>query len=342
MTSVVILNWNGKKYLEQFLPVLLTNTQNPNTEIVIADNASTDDSLAFLKADFPEIKTIILDKNYGFAEGYNKALKQLDSRYYILLNSDVEVSKNWTLPLIEHMDAHPEVAACQPKIRSYHRKNYFEHAGAAGGFIDKYGYPFCRGRMFDTIEQDEGQYGQISEIFWASGACMMIRAEKFWEMKGFDPVFFAHMEEIDLCWRLQNKNYKISYVPESLVYHIGGGTLNAENPYKTFLNFRNNLLMLYKNLPKKTSKKTMFVRALFDYIAAFQYLTKNQIENAKAVLKARKQYKKLRKQYRSENSEKSPPLKLNKNIYPKSIVIAYHLKGIKKFSELKPALNSDR
>jgi GT2 family glycosyltransferase len=335
MTSVVILNWNGVSYLRRFLPVLIENTPNPEVEIVVADNASVDDSLHFLKTEYPEIKIIGLNKNYGFAGGYNKALKQLKSEYYVLLNSDVEVSPGWIDILLEQMKAHPEIIACQPKIRSYNRKGHFEYAGASGGFIDKYGYPFCRGRIFDTIEEDRGQYDDKSEVFWATGACLMIRADKFWEVNGFDEAFFAHMEEIDLCWRLQNKEYKIFCIPESCVYHVGGGTLDAGNSYKTFLNFRNNLLMLYKNLPEETRAKTLFVRYIFDIAVVLRNILKGDFQNAKAILNARREYKKMRKLYDVKNSGAgNKHTSLNKNIYPKSIVKAYYLKNKKTFGSL--------
>ncbi|MDR0370807.1 MAG: glycosyltransferase family 2 protein [Prevotellaceae bacterium] len=336
MTSVVILNWNGVNYLRRFLPALIEHTTHPEVEIVVADNASVDDSLHFLHTEYPKIKTIGLDKNYGFAGGYNKALKQLKSEYYVLLNSDVEVTPGWLDTLSEQMKAHPEIAACQPKIRSYDRKGCFEHAGASGGFIDRYGYPFCRGRIFDTTEEDRGQYDDKTEVFWATGACLMIRADKFWEVDGFDEAFFAHMEEIDLCWRLQNKGYKIFCFPESCVYHVGGGTLDAGNSYKTFLNFRNNLLMLYKNLHGTTRTKTLSVRHVFDMTVVFRNLLKGDVQNAKAVLSARREYKKMRKLYDVDPKSARPSTVLTKNIYPKSIVKAYYLQNKKTFASLIP------
>src|SRR6185436_9827740 len=233
-TAIVILNWNGKELMKRFLKNVITHSQHC-AEIIIADNASTDGSAQFLKENFPALKIIPFSENYGFAGGYNKALKEINAEYYILLNSDVEVSEKWIEPVIEMMEADPGIVCCQPKIKSWHNKELFEHAGGAGGFIDNYGYPFCRGRIFLTLEKDDGQYNDAKEIFWATGACMFIRSKVFHEMNGFDEQFFAHMEEIDLCWRMQNKGYKIYCIPEYEVFHIGGGTLPKNNPGKTYL-----------------------------------------------------------------------------------------------------------
>ncbi|MEO8759865.1 MAG: glycosyltransferase family 2 protein, partial [Bacteroidia bacterium] len=243
--AVVILNFNGKKLLQKFLPSVIDNSKLAT--IYVADNASTDDSISFLKTDFPQVKIIELIQNYGFAKGYNEALKRVDADYFILVNSDVEVTPNWIEPIINLMETDKAIAAAQPKIVSYNTKDEFEYAGACGGFIDKYGYPFCRGRIFDTIEKDTNQYNNPIEIFWATGACMFVRAQVFNELKGFDGFYFAHMEEIDLCWRIKNTGHKIMVVPGSVVYHVGGGTLNKLSPQKTFLNFRNSLLSLTKN-----------------------------------------------------------------------------------------------
>ncbi|MDF1675256.1 MAG: glycosyltransferase family 2 protein, partial [Vicingaceae bacterium] len=239
--AVVILNWNGKHFLEKFLPSLIEHTSF--AELIVADNCSTDDSLSFLKENFPQIRIITLAENYGFAKGYNEALKQVNSDVYVLLNSDVEVTENWLQPCLEILKKDNDMAACQPKIKAFHQKTYFEYAGAAGGFIDKYGYPFCRGRIFETLEEDNNQYDEEIEIFWATGACLVIRADIYHELNGLDSFFFAHMEEIDLCWRIQNRGKKIKYVPQSTVFHVGGGTLHKSKPQKTFLNFRNNLIM---------------------------------------------------------------------------------------------------
>ena len=264
LVSVVILNWNGRRFLEQFLPTLVKYTQDPEAEIVVADNGSTDDSMAFMEKEFPSIRTLQLDKNHGFSGGYNRALELVDSRYYLLLNSDIEVTEGWLAPLLKVMEAKPKVAACTPKLLDYHKRTHFEYAGAAGGFIDRYGYPFCRGRIFDAMEEDLGQYDLSTELFWGTGACLMVRSELWKEVGGLDEQFFAHMEEIDLCWRLKSLGHTILSVPSSRVYHVGGGTLERGNPMKTFLNFRNNLLLLYKNLPSKQRGRTLFLRMILD------------------------------------------------------------------------------
>ena len=335
-TAVVILNWNGEKYLEQFLPILIENTKLSGSEIIIADNASTDSSLLILQEKFPSIRTVVLDKNYGFAGGYNKALAQIEADYYVLLNSDVEVMSNWLEPLITYMDKHADVAACQPKIRSYFNRKYFEHAGAAGGYIDRFGFPFCRGRVLGTAEEDKGQYDNITDIFWATGACLLVRSKTFWNVGGLDDDFFAHMEEIDLCWRLKSRGYRIVCIPESTVFHVGGGTLNVENPYKTYLNFRNNLLMLYKNLPAKLLKDTMFWRMIFDYIAAIQLFVTGKPKNAISVFKARSDFKRMQPNF--EEKRKQNILYSTSDNYSdilqKSIVIEYFLKGKKTFDSL--------
>ena len=288
--SVVILNWNGVGMLQKFLPKVVEYSAMEGVEICVADNASTDESVSYLQANFPNVRLIVLDKNYGFAEGYNRALEQVEVEYVVLLNSDVEVTPHWLEPLVEYMNTHPEVAACQPKIRSERNKEYFEYAGAAGGYLDKYGYPFCRGRLFDVVEKDEGQYDTVSSVFWATGAALFIRLKDYWEAGGLDGHFFAHMEEIDLCWRLRSRGRGIVCIPQSVVYHVGAATLKKENPRKTFLNFRNNLLMLYKNLPEKDLKRVMFVRGVLDGVAAVVFLLKGEKEAAKAVLQARKEF----------------------------------------------------
>jgi hypothetical protein len=287
--SVVILNWNGKHFLEKFLPTLIENTNIPNTEIVVADNGSTDGSNDTLEA-FKSVKKIYLDKNYGFTGGYNRALSQIDSEYYVLLNSDIETPKGWLEPMIEFMDANPTIAASAPKLLDYNRKEYFEYAGAAGGFIDLFGYPFCRGRILSAIEKDYGQYDTPLQIFWASGACMMIRSEIFKKVGGFDEDFFAHMEEIDLCWRLQNQGYKVFSVPQSYVYHVGGGTLPNNNPFKLYLNYRNNLWMLHKNLSVRALWIIIPIRIALDILSAFVYLFAGRITFFKSVFKAHSQY----------------------------------------------------
>ncbi|HSN47970.1 MAG TPA: glycosyltransferase family 2 protein [Flavobacterium sp.] len=282
--AVVILNWNGEKLLEQFLPSIVQ--YSPEADIYVADNASTDDSVSYLKAFFPTVKIIQNESNLGFAEGYNEALKQVDSDIFALVNSDIEVTENWLKPIIETFENEPKTAIIQPKILDFKRREYFEYAGAAGGFIDKYGYAYCRGRVFETLEKDNGQYDDNREIFWASGACFFIRSSVYNELKGFDAEFFAHQEEIDLCWRAFNKGYKTRYNSKSVVYHVGGATLQQGNPKKTFLNFRNSLLMLLKNLPKKELHWILFCRFILDGIAGIQFLFQGKLDHFMAILKA--------------------------------------------------------
>ena len=306
--SVVILNWNGREMLRRFLPSVIEYSKGEDFEICVADNASTDDSVIMLRKEFPEVRLIVLDCNYGFSEGYNKALQQIDAEYVVLLNSDVEVTPCWLEPLVMYMDNHPDTAACQPKLCSQLERNYFEYAGAAGGYLDCYGYPFCRGRIYDVVEKDKGQYDSIKEVFWVTGAAMFIRLEDYREAGGLDKFFFAHMEEIDLCWRLKSRGKSLVCVPHSMVYHVGGATLNKENPRKTFLNFRNNLLMLYKNLPERELQSVLSIRRWLDYLAAAVFFLKGERGNAKAVFQARKEFKMLRSTYkplREENLRKT-------------------------------------
>ncbi len=334
--AVVILNWNGEAFLKRFLPILISNTQLADTEIVVADNASTDNSLQLLKDEFPEVKTIVLDQNYGFAGGYNRALEQVDAKYFVLLNSDVEVTENWLLPLFEYLEQNKDVAACQPKIKSIQDRNFFEHAGAAGGFIDYLGYPFCRGRVLSKIEEDKGQYDATVDVFWASGACFMVRADLFKKLGGFDDVFFAHMEEIDLCWRFNSRGYRVVCVPQSVVFHVGGGTLKSEHPYKTYLNFRNNLLMLYKNLPQKNLSEVLKWRKLLDYVAFLQMLFTGKPSNAMSVLKARKDFKKLMPDFemkRNENILYATRTQCAEMLH-KSIIVEYYFRRNNTFNRL--------
>ena len=336
--AVVILNWNGRKLLEKFMPALLKHTQADIAEIIIADNGSTDDSEAFLKTDYPQIRRMTFDKNYGFAEGYNLALSQLTHEYAVLLNSDVKVSEHWLESAIDYLDAHPDVAALQSKLLDYNNKSAFEYAGASGGFIDIYGYPFCRGRIFTTVEKDSGQYDAPAEIFWATGACLFIRLKDYNEAGGLDKNFFAHQEEIDLCWRLRARGKKIVCLPQSMVYHIGGATLKMENPRKTFLNFRNNLLMVYKNLPDKYYRKTMIFRFFFDYVAALQFLLKAYPANAWSVIKANRDFCKQKKDYqaiRKENLDKTVD-ELPSGILTKSILWKYYINNQKKYRQIFP------
>lgn len=280
--------------LRQYLPSVVQHTKDG--EVIVADNGSTDESLEVLRTEFPSVKTIILEKNYGFAEGYNRAIAQVDSEYVVLLNSDVEVTENWLGPLLDYMDAHPEVAAVQPKIRSWRNKAFFEHAGAAGGFLDPLGYPYCRGRRFGKIEEDKGQHDTVVHIDWTTGACMCVRTKVYKECGGLDAAFFAHQEEIDLCWRMRNKGWKLACVPQSTVYHLGGGALSYDNPRKTYLNFRNNLLMIYKN--SKCRWGVLTIRFFLDYAAAMMFLCTGKKGSAKAVVEARRDYKRMRKNYR--------------------------------------------
>jgi len=268
-TAVVVLNWNGKAWLEKFLPNLVKHSQEAT--VFVADNASTDDSVDFVKNNFPTVKIIINASNGGYAKGYNYALKKIDAQYFVLINSDIEVTEGWLSPIIYLMDSDKNIAACQPKLLDYKERNSFEYAGASGGFIDNLGYPFCRGRIFDNLEQDKGQYNDAIEVFWATGACLFVRASHFIDIGGLDEDFFAHQEEIDLCWRLKNKGYKIMVQPKSIVFHVGGGTLNSGSPFKTHLNFRNNLFMLFKNLPASSLFTTIPIRLVLDGVAALTF-----------------------------------------------------------------------
>jgi GT2 family glycosyltransferase len=302
----------------------------------VADNASTDNSLSLIEEQFPTVKTLLLDKNYGFAGGYNKALAQINADYFVLLNSDVEVTENWLQPLLNYMNENADVAACQPKIKSFYNRDYFEHAGASGGFIDYLGFPFCRGRVVGTAEMDRGQYDTVIDVFWATGACLLIRSELYNQVGGLDDEFFAHMEEIDLCWRLKGQGFRIVCIPQSEVYHVGGGTLQVEHPHKTYLNFRNNLLMLYKNLPQKSLSNIMRWRMLFDYAAAFQLFVTGKPKNAKSVFKARRDFKKMLPGFvdkRIENLSSATRTDFPEMLR-KSIVIEYYLKGNKTYSKL--------
>lgn len=335
--AVVILNWNGKALLEEFLPSVIQYTSHPSVEIVVADSGSTDDSMGFLESKYPQITRVLLPENYGFAEGYNRALAQVNAEYFVLLNSDVEVTDNWLIPMVAHLDCNKDIVAAQPKILAQKNKNYFEYAGASGGFIDKYGYPFCRGRIFQTVEKDEGQYDKPIDVLWATGACLLIRSKDFFEAGGFDGSFFAHMEEIDLCWRLNCRGKRIVCLPSSVVYHVGAATLKKESPRKTFLNFRNNLIMLYKNLHQDNLKRVMTIRLTLDYIAALQFAITGKYANAKEVIRAHKDFYDNRRAYRQarqKNLQKRVVAEIE-TFYPKSILVAYHLRGIRFFYKLQ-------
>ncbi len=290
--AVVILNYNGAEMLRRFLPNVLENS--PEANVYVADNGSTDNSVETMRREFPQIPLIEFDKNHGFAEGYNLAIGEVSEEYVLLLNSDVKVSPRWLQPLLEHMDANAGVAACQPKILSYRNMACFEYAGAAGGFIDKWGYPYCRGRIFGTVEKDEGQYSTPCDVFWATGAALMVRRKVYADNGGLDPRFFAHMEEIDFCWRLRSRGFRIVCVPQSYVFHIGGATLQTTNPKKVYLNFRNNLLMLFKNTPQERLESVMRFRKIFDNVAAFKYLLTGDWKAFCAIRKARRDFKAMK------------------------------------------------
>lgn len=293
--NVIILNWNGAEMLRRYLPSVVAHTALPDVEVIVADNGSTDNSLEVLRREFPTVKTIVLDKNYGFAEGYNRAIDATEADYTVLLNSDVEVTEGWLTTLLDYMDAHPQVSAVQPKIRSWLNRNHFEHAGAAGGYLGWLGYPYCRGRRWGKVEEDHGQYDTVAEVDWTSGACMCVRTQVYKELGGLDAAFFAHMEEIDLCWRMRRAGWTLMCVPESTVYHLGGGALSYDNPRKTYLNFRNNLLMIYKN--KQHPWGVLSLRFFLDYAAACLFLLQGKTGSAKAVIEARRDYRRMRRAY---------------------------------------------
>ena len=327
-TAVVILNWNGAKLLQQFLPSVIQFS--PTATIYVADNASTDSSIAVLKTEFPSVKIIENTGNFGFAKGYNEALKFVEEPYYALVNSDIEVTENWLQPIENIFDNEPKTAIIQPKLLDFKKKTHFEYAGAAGGFIDKYGYPFCKGRIFDTLEEDLGQYNQETEVFWATGACFFIRKEVYRTLQGFDDDFFAHQEEIDLCWRANNLGFTAKYCPTSVVFHLGGATLNEANPKKTFLNFRNSLLMLTKNLPKEKLFSIIFMRLCLDGIAGMQFIFQGKFKHTWAILKAHFEYYHLI----SRNLKKRNSHQKTDYFHTKSIVWSYFVQKKKIFTSL--------
>lgn len=297
--GVIILNWNGLELLKQFIPIASKFTVSEEADLIVADNGSSDDSLQWLRENHPEVKTIALDKNYGFAEGYNLAVDRVEYPYVTLLNSDVEVTEGWWRPILQFMEANPDVGAVQPKILSYRDKTSFEYAGAAGGYLDSLGYPYCRGRLFGSVEKDEGQYdGDPVDVAWATGACLTMPTRLYKGLGGLDKDFFAHMEEIDLCCRVHNAGYRVCAITDSKVYHVGGASLKQGNPQKTYLNFRNNLLLLHKNLPRRRGKKVLFLRRLADTLAFGMFLLKGDFQNARAVLRAHSDFRKMRGNYR--------------------------------------------
>ena len=334
--AIVILNWNGQAMMERYLPSVL-NYSRDEAAVYVADNASTDQSMEMLRRQFPEVKLIQLEKNWGFAEGYNKALRQIDAEYYLLLNSDIKVTHHWLTPMVEYMDNHQDVAACQPKLLSIFDEDRFEYAGASGGYLDRLGYPFCRGRIFETVEADNGQYDYATDILWATGAALMIRAKDYWEAGGLDGRFFAHNEEIDLCWRLRIRGRRIVCLPESYVYHVGGGTLPKGNPMKTFLNFRNNLTMLYKCLPDEELKPVMRWRWWLDYLAAWEMLLlKRNVGDFKAIYRARRAFKRWRKDFETDR-QAIQASRADKKIPEQrrfSLLWQYYVKGRKTFAQL--------
>ncbi len=330
--AVIILNWNGLKFLEDFLPSVSQSTY-ANLEIILADNASTDGSIDYVRAQFPQISIIQNAVNLGFAEGYNQVLRGVKAKYFVLLNSDVEVTPGWIEPVIQMMEFDSMIAVAQPKILSYSDKRYFEYAGAAGGFIDKFGYSFCRGRLFDSLEEDTGQYNQPTEIFWATGAAFFIKSDVWFESGGLDADFFAHMEEIDLCWRLKNKGYKIMYCPHSSVFHVGGGTLRAESSFKTYLNFRNNLVMLQKNLPGSRIFSIIFIRFWLDLLSIVKFLFQGNLKNALAVSRAHFYFfRNINHNAKKRGANGNWPN--HSGLYGSSIVWQYFAKGRKRFSQL--------
>jgi GT2 family glycosyltransferase len=332
--AVVILNWNGKKYLEQFLPSVFATVYS-NFRVVVIDNASTDDSIAYLQSAYPAVELVLLSQNYGFAKGYNEGLRQITADYYVLLNSDVEVVPNWLTPMVALLEQNDKNAACQPKLLAYHQKDEFEYAGAAGGWIDSLGYPFARGRVFDSCEKDNSQYNDIVEVFWASGAALMIRSHIFHELNGFDDFFFAHQEEIDLCWRIHLAGYKVYCCPAAVVYHVGGGTLPKGNARKTFLNFRNNNIMLAKNLPSSEKWWKLPIRLALDQVTAFKELVGGNTQYFAAIQKAHLAFLKWifsNKALPEKNA--TQPMRKIPGVYIGSLVWQYFIKKKKVFSEI--------
>ena len=334
--AIVILNWNGRQMLKEYLPSVLKYSREEAT-VYVADNASTDDSLTMLKQEFPEVELIVLERNWGFADGYNKALAKIEAEYFVLLNSDIEVTPDWLKPMVAYMDGHQDVAACQPKLRSIFDKHRFEYAGASGGYIDRFGYPFCRGRIFETVEEDSGQYDETADVLWATGAALMIRSKDYWETGGLDGRFFAHNEEIDLCWRLRIRGRRVVCLPESLIYHVGGGTLPKSNPMKTFLNFRNNLTMLYKCLPEEELKPVMRWRWALDYLAAWEMLIlKRNVGDFKAIYRARRAFKRWRQDFEADRraiqtSRKAEKIPERRGF---SLLWQYYVRGRKTYAKL--------
>jgi GT2 family glycosyltransferase len=331
--AVVILNWNGKKFLEDFLPGVIEHSKN-DAEVYVADNASTDGSVQLLREQFPQVNVLLNETNGGYAQGYNDALSQIHADYYVLLNSDIEVTPGWIRPVVRLMESQPNVAACQPKMLAWHDRNRFEYAGAGGGYIDKYGYPFCRGRLFQSLELDHGQYDDEANVFWATGACLFVRSDVFWILGGLDNRFFAHMEEIDFCWRAKNNGYTIKYCPDSVVYHVGGGTLPKISWRKTYLNMRNNAIMLYKNLPDERIIPVFSIRLILDGIAAIKFLFDGGFRDFFAVIRAHLSFYRVYPELKRER--KLQAHKKVADIYQKNLVVEYFIRRKKKFTDLDP------
>lgn len=327
--AVIILNWNGEKLLREFLPSVVKNTDPGLGRVVVVDNASTDASVEVMKSEFPQVELVCFDQNYGFAGGYNRAIEQCSEEIVVLLNSDVEVAEGWLEPLVKVLDEAPEVVVVQPKIKSYRHKSHFEYAGACGGFIDYLGFPFCRGRILDVTEEDRGQYDNEAEVFWCSGAALCIRRQVYTEAGGLDERFFAHMEEIDLCWRIRNQGGIIKVCPQAVVYHLGGGSLPMNHPRKLFLNYRNNLLMLYKNLGARDWRKICWRRRCLDSAAMLMFLLKGEMANVKSVIRAYREFGQMKKEYTQPETSRQDPC-----IYPHSLIFKYYFHHIRTFSRL--------
>ena len=335
--SIIILNWNGSKLLRKYLPSVVKYTDGDIADVIVADNGSTDESLQILREEFPTVRVIAFDQNHGFAKGYNLAISHIDTPYCLLLNDDVRVTEHWLEPMLEYMEAHPEVGAMQPKLLSDRCQQSFEYAGACGGFLDRFGYPFCRGRIFDTTENDRGQYDDVARIMWATGACLMMRTDVYSKAGGLDELFFAHMEEIDLCWRVRNLGYDIVCLPQSKVYHYGGGSLAMGNPRKTKLNFRNSLLMLYKNLPRSRRRSVIVKRLLLDGVAAINFLLHGEVMQVKAIWDAHREasamYRSIYRHLAGNTTQKKDIQTFGEEKL--NILIEYYLKRHKHFSELR-------
>lgn len=335
--AIVILNWNGADMLRRYLPTVVDCSHTDGAEVIVADNASTDHSVDVLEKEFPHVRTIRLEQNYGYAEGYNRALRQVEADYYLLLNSDVEIRQHdWLEPLLSYMDSHAEVAACQPKVLSLRQPDHFEYSGAAGGYVDGYGFPFCRGRLLSVVEKDEGQYDDVVTVHWATGASLLVRSADYWQAGGLDGRFFAHMEEIDLCWRLRTMGRQVVCIPQSTVYHLGAATLKQGNPRKTYLNFRNNLLMLYKNLPAADLSRVLRRRHWLDLLAALHFLAQFDWANCKAVFRAYRDFHRMKSDFEADRrliqQRRSDKGAAERTDF--CILWKYYVKGCRRFCQL--------